>query len=82
MFDFSKLDKKHELFSEKIKKVIGKFKTKTPEIIWIGEFVCLGSEMYSFKCGDEIKNKLKITSKSQSMHIKFEVYKKCLDEEK
>ena len=38
--------------------------------------------MYSFKCGDEIKNKLKNTSKTQSMHIKFEECKKCLDEEK
>ena len=32
--------------------------------------------MFSFKCGDESKSKLKSTSKSQSKHIKFEEYKK------
>ena len=35
--------------------------------------------MYSFKCGDDCKNKLKCNSKSQSKHIKFEEYKNCLD---
>ena len=33
--------------------------------------------MYSFKCGDD--KKIKGVSKSQSKHIKFEEYKKCLD---
>ena len=37
--------------------------------------------MYSFKCGDYIKIKLKGVSKSQTKHIKFEEYKKCLDGE-
>ena len=37
--------------------------------------------MYSFKCGDDMKNILKGVSKSQSKHIKFEEYKKCLDGE-
>ena len=32
MFDFSNLDKKHELFSDKNKKVIGKFKIETSKI--------------------------------------------------
>ena len=59
VFDFNKLDKKHELLSDKIKKVIGKLKTETPKSFWIDEFVCLGSKMYSFKCGDDIKIKLK-----------------------
>ena len=36
--------------------------------------------MYAFKCGDDSKNKLKGISKSQSKHIKFAEYKKCLDE--
>ena len=31
IFDFSNLDENHELFSEKNKKVIGKFKRDTPE---------------------------------------------------
>ena len=35
--------------------------------------------MYAFKCGDGGRNKLKGISKSQSKHIKFEEYKKCLD---
>ena len=41
IFDFSNLDEKHELFSNKNKKVIGKFKIETPKNIWIDEFVCL-----------------------------------------
>ena len=81
IFDFSNLDKNHELFSDKNKKVIGKFKTETPKNIWIDEFICLRSKMYAFKCGNDSKNKLKGISKSQSKNIKFEEYKKCLDGE-
>ena len=65
----------------KIKKIIGFLKNETPENIWIDGFVCLRSKMYSFKCGDDSKNKLKGISKSQSKHIKFDEYKKCLDGE-
>ena len=72
IFDFSNLEKNHELFSKKNKKVIGKFKIETPKKIWIDEFVCLRSKMYAFKCGDDSKNKLKGISKSQSKNIKFE----------
>ena len=81
IFEFSNLDENHELFSNKNKKVIGKFKTETPKNIWIDEFVCLRSKMYVFKCGNLSKNKLKGDSKSQSKHIKFEEYKRCLDGE-
>ena len=81
MFDFSNLDKNHELYSNKNKKVIRKFKIEAPKNIWIDEFVCLRSKMYAFKCGDDSKNKLKGISKSQSRNIKFEEYKKCLDGE-
>ena len=81
IFDFSNLDKNHELYSNKNEKVIGKFKIETPKSIWIDEFVCLRSKMYAFKCGDDSKNKLKGVSKSQSKNIKFEEYKKCLDGE-
>ena len=35
--------------------------------------------MYSFNCGDDIRNKMKGVSKAQSKHIKFEEYQKCLD---
>ena len=42
IFDFMKsvkLDENHELFSEKNKKVIGRFKLETPKNIWIDEFI-------------------------------------------
>ena len=73
--DFSNLDKNHELFSNKNKKVIGKFKIETPKNIWIDEFIRLRSKMYGIICGDDSKNKLKSISKSQSKNIKFEEYK-------
>ena len=52
-FDFSNLDKNHELFSKK--KLIGKFKIETPKNILIDEFVCLRSKMYAFKGGNDSK---------------------------
>ena len=42
-------------------------------------FLIIRSKTYSFKCGEDIKNKLKGVSKSQTKHIKFEEYRKCLD---
>ena len=81
IFDFSNIDENHELYSEKNKKVLGKFKIETPKNIFIDEFIALRSKMYAFKCEDKIedKNKLKGISKSQSKNIKFEEYKICLD---
>ena len=73
IFDFSNLDKNHELFSNKNKKVIGKFKIETAKNIWIDEFVCLISILYAFRRG-AFKNKLKGISKSQSKINKFEDY--------
>ena len=80
IFDFSNLDKNHELFSNRNKKVIGKLKIENPKIIWIDKFVCLRSKAYSFKGKDnkEDENKIKGISKSQSEHIKFEEYYNCL----
>ena len=63
----------------KHQKVIVIFKIETPKIIWIYEFVCLRSKAYSFKCGDDIKNKLKRLSKPQRNYINSEECKKCLD---
>ena len=57
IFDFSNPNGNHEIFSEKNKKVIGKFKIETPKNSWIDEFVCLGSKAYSFKCKDNIEKK-------------------------
>ena len=45
IFDFVNLDENHELFSNKNKKVIGKFEIESPKNIWIDEFVCLRSKM-------------------------------------
>ena len=78
IFDFSKLDKNHELFSDKNKKLIGKFKFETPENIWIHDFVCLRSKMCAFKCGDDSKKKLKGISKNQPKNFEFEEYYNCL----
>ena len=41
LFDSSNLDENNELFSNKNKEVIGKFKIETLKIFWIVEFVCL-----------------------------------------
>ena len=78
IFDFSNLNKNHELFNNKNKKVVGKFKIETPKNIWIVEFVALRSKCYAFECGDDSKNKLKGISRSQSKNIKFEEYYNCL----
>ena len=78
IFDFSNIDGNHELFSNKNKKVVDKFKIETPENIWVDEFVALRSKCYAFKCGDNSKNKLKGISKSQSRNIKFDEYYNCL----
>ena len=82
IFDFSNLDESHELFSNKNKKVVGKFKIETPKNIWIDQFVCLRSKTYAFICGDNSKNKVKGISKSQSKNNNFDEYNKCLDGEK
>ena len=78
IFNFSNLDENHELISNKNRKVISKFKLETPKNTWIDELVCLRSKKYSFKFGDDSKNKFKGISKSQSKHNKFEEYKKCV----
>ena len=78
IIDFSNLDENHELFSNKNKNVIGKFKIETPKNIWIDEFICLRSKCYAFKCGDDSKIKLKGFSKSQLKNIKFEEFYNCL----
>ena len=81
VFDFSNLDKNHEFYSNKNKKVIGKYKLETPSNISTDEFVCLRSKMYEFKYGNDRKNEVKGISKSQSKNNKFEEYKKCLNGE-
>ena len=58
IFDFSNIDENHELYKEKIKKVLGKFKIETPKNVFIDEFIALKSKMYAFKCKNEKKIKL------------------------
>ena len=58
IYDFSNLDKNHELFIDKNKKVIGKFKIETPKSTRIDEFICLRSKMYAFICGNVSKKKI------------------------
>ena len=78
-FDFSNFIENHELFSDKNKKVVGKFKIETPEKIWIDEFVALRSKCFAFKCGGGVREiKLKGISKSYSKNINFEEYYNCL----
>ena len=81
-FDSSNLKENHEPFSNKKEKVLGIFKIETTRNIWIDEFVCLITKVYSFKCKDDNEKKLKGISKSQSKHFEFEEYKKFLDGEK
>ena len=82
-FGPSNLNESQELFSNKNKKVIGKFKNETPKKnIWIDKFVCLRSKMYAFICADDYKIKLKGVSKSYFKNIRFEEYKKRLDDKK
>ena len=50
MFDFKNLDENHEIFSNKNRKVIGKFKIETPENVSINEhytFLKLKNSMIS-----------------------------------
>ena len=75
------MSENHVLFSNKNKKLIGKFKIKTPENFCIHQTFCLRSKMYAFKCGNDSKDKLKGFRKGQSKNINFIEYKRCLDGE-
>ena len=60
LFDFINFNENHEIFSNNIKTFIGRFKIKTPKIIWIDKNICLRRNMYAFKCGKISENKLKM----------------------
>ena len=53
--DFSNLNKDQELFRNKNKKLIGKFKIETAKKILIDEFTCLRNKAYSFEFGRDNK---------------------------
>ena len=59
LLDFSNLDENHDLFSNKNKILIGKYKIEAPKLFWMDDFVGLGSKANSFKCNDKNINKLK-----------------------
>ena len=63
---FSNLDENHEIFSNKNKKLIGKFEIETPENVWTNELVCLRSKMYASESGNESKNQTNGISESCS----------------
>ena len=58
IFDFGNLDENHELFSNKNRKAIDKFKSETPKNIWIDEFVCLRLKIIHLNV--KMKTKVKI----------------------
>ena len=75
LFEFSNVNKNHEIFRKKIKKTIGKFKIETPKSKWIDEFIASRSKAYSFKCENDNENILKGISKPQTeKKIKFEEF--------
>ena len=57
LFDFSNLRKDHELFSQKNINILGTFKAEIPRNKWLDEFICLGSNAYSFKNKDKTQKK-------------------------
>ena len=81
IFNFYHLDENNELFSNKNKKVFGKFKIETPKGIIIDDFIALRNKMYVYECWDDSKNEIKGISKSYSKIIIFEEYKKRIDGE-
>ena len=80
-FDTSDYPKDHPLYSDKNKKVIGKFKDELNGDKML-EFIGLRSKMYSYRT-DNCKNSVKKTLKGikkvvLNKEIHFEDYKKCL----
>ena len=82
LFDTSNYPKDHELYSDKNKKVLGKFKDETDGIP-ITEFVGLRSKLYAFKTvNDHTQKRAKGVSKSVvDKEINLEDYKRALFED-
>jgi hypothetical protein len=76
-FDTSDYPKDHPLYSDKNKKVIGKFKDELNGIK-ILESIGLRSKMYSYRTETSVSKKLKGIKKE----INFEDYKNCLFNQK
>ena len=78
LVDFSNLNKNHKIFSNKNKKLNGKFEFETPKTIWIDEIIALRRIMYAFICGEDSKKNLKGLCEVYSKTSTFEEYKKRL----
>ena len=66
-FDFSDLDKSHQLYSDVNKKVIGKFKIETLPHLEIDEFCCLRSKSYTYKVNEKEISKQKGVQKLNTL---------------
>ena len=73
-FDFSELDKSHELYDPINKKVIGKMKIETSPVLVLDTFTALRSKSYSFSYNSIQKTKQKGIQKA----LKCEHYKNSL----
>ena len=71
------MNKKHELFSSKNRKVFGIFKIQTLKNVWKDKFICLGSKAYSFKGTDKNTKNLRSFSKSKAKNIEFQEKFNC-----
>ena len=59
------------LIGNENEKVVGTFRIETVQDFWVDEFSCLRGKEYSFKCGNDIKNKLEGISEPQPKSIKL-----------
>ena len=80
LFDLSDYPKKHPLYSEDNKKIIGKFKDELNSEIAF-EFVGLKSKMYSIKAPNfEVKRAKGVSTHTVRHKIKHENYLECLQQ--
>ena len=78
-FDFSELDKSHELYNPINKKVIGKIKIETSPVLVLDTFTALRSKSYSFSYNNNNNNNIqKAKQKGIQKARKCEHYKKSL----
>ena len=54
--------------------MVGTFRIETVQDFWVDEFSSLRSKEYSFKCGNDIKNKLEGISEPQSKSTKLKSF--------
>ena len=79
IFDFSNLNKEHQLFSNEYKKIPGYLKIETPKSLYIDKFICLRSKCYAYTTQlDGYNNKFKGLVKGYKKEISFDQYYKCL----